>query len=333
MAAYGDTEEIRAARALWKSIIKHGAYFSRPPNSSLLSGSVVCVGSGCSLAVAKLLERQLSAENNAIHTCCTPYEFVRSNVRCDVGILISSKGRHLDAIECYKEMLRRTGSIILVTTASSTPLGDLALATPERTTVIWPKVSVPNDGFLPFAPTVALAALLTTISPVAYQPDPSLSDLFDRALSDHKIFVKSAPDLNEIRAFHIIATLWGRAAGQDLETRLAESGIGVGVVSDPWDIAHGRYMSIQSMWRSQCMVMIGVAKEGTDFEKLSGALPDDVPRCCIVAPFPKFAGSLYCLFRTMCMVSWLCDLKGVDPANPERPKWGDQLFGARQMPE
>jgi hypothetical protein len=81
--------------------------------------------------------------------------------------------------------------------------------------------------------------------------------------------------------------------------------------------------------KTNVLVTACVDGEDREFEWLNSVC-SGIKVIAIVAPYPKFSGAVYSLFRSMLLVDAVTASKGVDPAVPIVPAWGHVLYEGRE---
>lgn len=314
--------ELASAETHWTERVSTALSTFGPDLTCRTGCSVVSIGSGCSLAVARLAESVFSAAGAALAKTCTPYDFVASDARPDLACLVTAKGDHPDILECFARLKERDIPTIIVTLDADSTLARRARNYLSSTRVL----SVPRPpigGFVPVESTLAMACMLPATSSVAIPMPPGRYGLFAKAREDHEVDVGRL-GCRLKQHMSVICTDWARAAGQDLETRITEAGLPSPSVSDPWNFGHGRYLQIAG---KECFaVTMTVLGESQIMGHLRAHVPPSSLTCEIFAPIEGFWGGIYCLIRSMLLVGTICAERGIDPALPTVPCWGDELF-------
>jgi len=320
-------KELERLEEIWPRMISEGFWSTGKTDFNPQSPSVA-IGSGCSLSIAGVAELMLN-EMGAMHTrVCTPYEFVHSGLRPGLALLVSAKGEHSDVINCYKELLSRSCPTVVVTSKRNSSLVRLAQANLANTGVFGPMSESRRGGFIPVESSMTMASLLLLIRYASSSVPDEVVDILSLAKQDHENAMKSL-SLEHIREVNIVATLFGKPAAQDVETRLQESGLAVSTITDPWNFGHGRYMMVACGESRQLLVMIYTPDEKDASLHVLSCIPKSVSTYVISAPQTGLLGSLYCLYRSMLLVGALGIAKKMDPAKLEVPAWGDSLYEGR----
>jgi hypothetical protein len=287
---------------------------------------VICVGSGCSYPVAVFAAIAAEASGAKLAKCMTPYEVVHSSFQCDLAVLVSAEGNHPDTVEAYCRLAQRQFRTLIITAQIDSCLATEAAAHSGRTRVVTLDAQVPKGGFIPVGSTlVTLGLALTTLS----APIDGLA-LFDRARTDHNLTRRTLPSFDSAHDFVIVSSMLGRAAAADFETRLAESGLGFGNITDPWHLGHGRYFLLANETREKVLVAFGTTPEQAEIKRVLGLIPRGIARVNIESEYEGIAGAAYSLFRSMFLISAIAEDRKVDPANRPLITWGNRLYMERR---
>jgi D-arabinose 5-phosphate isomerase GutQ len=317
----GYITELQVTQDQWpaivsQSIVQYGSDVQKA------ASSVIAIGSGCAIPVARFAS--LLAQDR--YSCCaaavTPYEVVHSSLVADLAFLFSAKGEHRHVVECYETLQSRGVPTVVITARLSSPLIELASGFLKTTTVVSTGRSVSQGGFIPVESTLVLASLIARTLGKLTQKSVSL---FSEAAADHERFTKEHCLSAETDRYHVISSRWASPAGMDFETRMTEAGFSVSAVTDPWNFAHGRYMPLFQGGR-EAAIMMSVAKEQVELERIAGLCRNSFPCGLIVARESQWEGALYCIIRSMLLVGHICGLKGIDPSSPNIPRPGNMVY-------
>lgn len=313
--------ELEGINDVWRSVLASTLAVSQPvrinPDQPL-----VAVGSGCSLAVAALAARVFS-RRTAGSLFCTPFD-AATHIRPETTVMIVSAGAaHPDVLHVLKLAARRRAHAILVTlNRAETVTSD---AERFKALVITSRTRVQSEGFIPAKAPSALAAIILKLEIGSralkqYLPVP------DAAQTTHAVQTREFGALQSESALHIIRDDVGQCASVDLETRLLESGLSGVTGSDPWNIGHGRYMSLATPRRRPGVILVGNSSPGQTLDRVARLLPNEIPRVIIGTPENGLVATLALWFRVMWLVDAVTESRGIDPGRLRPTPWGDNLY-------
>ncbi len=315
-------EELRKTEGRWRELsrakmVQHGRKLPSP------HGPILAIGSGCSFAVAQLAATALEQLTGAITCARTPYFVSRSKAKPQLALLISAHGEHKDALETFCWLRARGIQTVVVTTNPESSLVELANRASKLATVLHPDTVIDEGGFVPVESTLSLALLLRRLPFLRVRSEPRCIEMFSQARLAHARSIKSV--LHNPAQYHVLCSVWGRAACQDFETRVLESGFPAISVSDPLNFVHGRYMPFVRNTVHQVAISFSVYGESVDFSAIE-RLRKKLALNSICAPYPRYWGAMYCMIRSMLLMEAVASFQGIDPANPRNPQWGARLY-------
>ena len=272
--------------------------------------SVVFVGSGGALAVARFAADLHMRATGELAVGTTPLEATTTPLGPDVGlVLFSAGGRNPDAALAVSGARARGARSVGVVTCRSA--ADLPRDLTEGGVKV---VTIPStpDGFLATNSLLAMAAAICGAYG-NYLP------------KDLPGFVPK--ESRAIRPSCLVLTAPGYAAiGLDLEARLTEIGLAAVQVADYRNLAHGRHVGLV---RRQSETTV-IATRSPEFAQLAdrtiGLLPAAVDLVDLRTPLPWPGGALDLLVGSMMLTGDVARRISVDAGRPAVQPFGRRLY-------
>ncbi|KUO77846.1 MAG: hypothetical protein APF81_05895 [Desulfosporosinus sp. BRH_c37] len=332
MAKRSYFEEIQELESTWNDIQSHEIIINPPVNAELFSGCAYCIGSGGSIAIAKLWQLIFEDNHLGMAKTMTPYEFNQFDRVPDIVFLFSASGKNHDILQVFKSAALKGCKIVVFTVTANSALIRLAKSKPDQSVVIYPKVTTPKDGFLAVNSIVAMASVVGQVERSLFGQRKVEDSPVATAFKDHQDNIAFIKELNHGQAIQIISSEWGIPAGHDLETRLAESGVSPCFLTDPRNFAHGRFIWLET-YRDCFVVLFGTPQSKPFLKRFIKALPEFITPYYICAPYEGLYGAVYCLTHSILIFSELAKVKALDPGRPVVPEWGRKLHSLRLSPK
>jgi hypothetical protein len=285
------------------------------------SGRAVAVASGCSSSVAHLVSTLLKEVHGISCDAMTPYCVSQTTRSFDLGVLISARSTHVDVFRALSQLREKCARVLIIGCSASEGLAD-RLGRASGVSYVPVPVAVPNGGFVPVASTVA--TFLWSAALFGGTSMESLCTAFELGVSaegDHALpagVTATGPIL-------VACAPWAEPAVRDFETRIVESGIGAVSWTDPWNLAHGRYMPL-ARHSGGLLVLCGSAADHDAIVNVNAVVGRYVSSVVICAPTIGVLATSYCLGALIELHCRLASHLGLDPANPNNPEWGRQLY-------
>ena len=332
MAKRSYFEEIQELESTWNDVQSHGIIINPPVNGEFFSGCAYCIGSGGSIAIAKLWQIIFEDNHLGMAKTMTPYEFNQFDGVPDIVFLFSASGKNHDILQVFKSAALKGCKIVVFTVTANSALIRLAKSMPDQAVVIYPKVPTSKDGFLAVNSIVAMACVVGELEQSLFGQRKVEDSPVATAFKDHQENIELIKELNHGHAIQIIASEWGIPAGHDLETRLAESGVSPCFLTDPRNFAHGRFIWLET-YRDSFVVLFGTSQSKLFLKRFIKALPEFITPYYICAPYEGLYGAVYCLTSSILIFSELAKAKALDPGRPTVPEWGRKLHSLRLGPK
>ena len=332
MAKRSYFEEIQELESTWNDVQSHEIIINPPVNSEFFSGCAYCIGSGGSIAIAKLWQLVFEVNHLGMAKTMTPYEFNQFDRLPDIVFLFSASGKNHDILQVFKSAAVKGCRIVVFTVTANSTLVRLAKSIPDQAVVIYPKVPTPKDGFLAVNSIVAMACVVGQLEQSLFGQEKLEDSPVATAFKDHQENIAFIKELKHGPSIQIIASEWGIPAGHDLETRLAESGVSPCFLTDPRNFAHGRFIWLET-YRDSFVVLFGTSQSKPFMKRFIKALPEFITPYYICAPYEGLYGAVYCLTRSILIFSELAKAKALDPGRPIVPEWGRKLHSLPLSPK
>ena len=277
----------------------------------LAEGPALFVGTGGTLAVARLAANLHELLTGHVARVMTPYELLTAP-RLRAGLMfLAARARHADAIQVAKLIASGTyRNAVVVTGRDAAELAELAGAAVPTVTL---SPLARKEGFPASASVVLLASALGR----AYGHElgegfpPTLSEVDAAALCDRVVVVYGA----EMAPVAL-----------DLEARLAESGLAACQTTDLRNFAHGRHTGLAREISRTPIVVISGPESRPLADATVAVLPPEamVHRLGVADPVPR--GIIAGLASSAALVARLGERAGLDVMRPEVPMFGRRLY-------
>lgn len=321
-------EEIRELENTWDAIESDDIIISPQVTADFFAGKAYCIGAGGSLVLAKLWQLVFDSNRLGIAKTMSPYEFNQTKTVPDIVFLFSASGKSHDIIQAFKSAIAKDCKVVVFTVTKNSALMRLVKTVNNQAVVIYPKTTVRKDGFLAVNSVIAIAGLIAHLQYTIFGHEKSIGSPVSMAIHDHQKSRVSFPEIRKDMIFQIITSEWGEPAGNDLETRLAESGIGSCFLTDPRNFAHGRFIWLEEN-NDSLMILFGTPSSERFIKRFIRVLPGSLPVYYVSSSLDGLYGAIYCLTRSILFFSELAKVKGIDPGKPVVPDWGRKLHSLR----
>ena len=175
-----------------------------------------------------------------------------------------------------------------------------------------------NDGFVGAKKHVALFSLLYRSF---YEETEICSKIFD----DKQPSYEANCELAGLQDFNLLHGGLGEAAAKDLESRFVETGMGFSMVSCLKNFTHGRHTYINK--HPECAIVLFETPDDMSFaEKIVSLYPAETPIIRIRSRFSTPLSAIELLVKSCYLALDLGLTQGVDPARPQPPRYGSQLY-------
>lgn len=327
-------EEIEELKITWEKLVSINPIISTKVTPQLLKGTAYCIGSGGSLALAKLWQYVHESNNLGHAKAMTPFEYNYSYLASDLVILFSASGKNHDILQVFKTALKRGSKVLVFTVSPNSALIRLVRSNPLNAFAIFPAVDTPKDGFLAVNSVISMAFLIRQLQAHLFGGDNLNQSPVSEAFIDHYSEISRINLSPSISTLQIVTSDWGVPASLDLEARSAESGIVSCYVTDPRNFGHGRFIWLD-IHKEDMVVLITTPKTYPFYNRLRNLLPDYVTCYNIKAPAEGPWGAIYCITRSILIFGELSKTRSIDPGKPEVPEWGRKIhrlqLGAKDL--
>ncbi len=329
MAKRSYFEELAEIESTWATITTSFNSIPSDFNSSHLSGTACCIGSGGSLALAKLWQFVHESYGLGMAKTVTPYEYLQTQISSDTVVLFSASGKNHDILQAFRVAMDRGCKIVVFTSTKQSPLLRLTKMNADRAFAIYPSTKIPKDGFLAVNSVIAIGGLMVQMENHLFCKEFNEISIVKLACEHHLEDSCQNIFMPKDYTTQIIASEWGTAAALDLESRLAESGVSSCFMSDPRNFGHGRFLWLNTRKENTFTIIIHTAESKAFIKRFRRLLPSDIPCYTISAPYAGLVGGIYCITRSMLLFGDLAKKKGIDPGKPNVPQWGRKIHNLR----
>jgi HAD superfamily hydrolase (TIGR01484 family) len=302
--------------------------------ASAAESSIIGVGSGGSFTVASLLcnlhelyTGRVSRPSTPLEIICNPTLAASSPV-----FMISAEGKNPDIIEVLERARRHSSRTVhVITNRGSSPLMEHVRELPEVTPHVFELAK--KDGYLAtnslLLDAVLIARAYGALHSEAVQFPESLDGLrigghsVQEWLAGAQAFVRQAvPRKGLIIVFSPLL----RPVAADLESKLSESALLYTQLADIRSFAHGRHLWLAE--RAQDCAILALVEPGVErlWARMQELLPSDVPVCTMPLGGGRPQDLLAGLVGQMRLVSLIAAEMGKDPAKPDVPSFGRELY-------
>lgn len=328
-------EEIEELTMTWDKMVLNNPIISTMVTPQLLKGTAYCIGSGGSLALAKLWQYVHESNNLGHAKTMTPFEYNYSYLSSDLVILFSASGKNHDILQVFNTAINRGSKVLVFTVSSNSALIRLVSSNPLKAFAVFPTAITPKDGFLAVNSMISMAFLVKYLQEHLFGKDSSSKQSpVNVAYNDHFGEISRLNVTSSINTLQVIASDWGVPASLDLEARSAESGIVSCHVTDPRNFGHGRFIWLE-IHKKDMVVLITTPKTYAFYNRLRNLLPDYVTCYNINSPVEGLLGAIYCITRAILLFGELSKTRDIDPGKPEVPEWGKRIhrlqLGAKEL--
>lgn len=325
MAKRSYFDEVLEMADTWDKVFS-SAFITPSFDSKWLRGTACCVGSGGSLALAKLWQLIHEQHGLGLAKVVTPFEFSNSSIFPELVVIFSASGKNHDILEVFRVAKKNNCKVLIFTKTKNSPLTRLAKTHSNDTYILNPDVSTPSDGFLAVNSMIAISSLILLLEQSLFGMNYKYSmSPVNSAIQDHK---KESIKLRT-GTFQIIASDWGYPAGIDFEARLAESGIGHCFLTDPRNFGHGRFIWLENKKPSTSVLIFYTPSSKAFIKRFHRVLPNNITTVLIESPYDYLLGAVYCIVRSVLIIRDLAKKLKLNPGKPNVPEWGRKLHGLK----
>lgn len=119
---------------------------------------------------------------------------------------------------------------------------------------------------------------------------------------------------------------WGKPAALDLESKLSESGLAAGLVSDFRNFAHGRHYWLANHPSTTAIVALVSSESKRLWENTAKLIPPEIPIIELATSAAGPQASIPLVSGVMTLVNELGKSQGVDPGKPTVPDFGRRIY-------
>lgn len=291
---------------------------------------LISIGSGGSFS-ACYYSSLLYESKYQIAKAQTPFDFFSSkNISSKSKVLfISASGKNND-IQFALEKAIESGAVFLSnlsmkeTNPLSVKLDNLSNSYPSNY-----NIPTGKDGFLATNSLIAFFSLLylsynNTKGTIEIDSLLSLSN--GKFHDEINSFVSEIADRNNIT---LLYGGWGLPVAYDIESKCTEAALAAVLLTDYRNFGHGRHHWFDKHKKTSAIVALVTPSEKLIAEKTLSLIPKDIPRLIISTEIVDSLGSLDLLIKSFFFISYLGDIRNIDPGKPGVPDFGSKLYHLR----
>ena len=310
--------ELAGLDTYYEQVLAWDAADARRAILSVAGMPAVFVGTGGTMAAARLAAQLHERMGGQLARVMTPLEFARLSETARCGVVLFSAGlKHPDALITLERLTTsRYRPAVAVTLRDPAELDDM---TEDVSLVGLPSLSF-KEGFLATTSVISMMACLIKV----YLGDDALpQDLpwpqVDTQFEAERLMILTTPDL--------------AAVGTDLETRLNELGLAAVQVADYRNFAHGRHVGLAR--NSQQTTVIGLSAPPLDglADATMNAFPETIRSVRWPSKHEWPINNIELTLASMQLVAFMSETAGVEASRPGAPEFGRRLYhlGIRRL--
>lgn len=295
----------------------------------LSAHGLISVGSGGSFTAAAFQSFLHETITSRVSYASPPYQLLtKQNAIRNTGIsVLSAEGKNKDVLGCFQYILAcEPQELMTLTLRSDSPLNRIALDSNFASSISYPMIW-DKDGYLATNSLIATCVLLYR----AYQANfphlllgcPSdvedlIHDCVEIDPSDKSTFLQAlCKDKDRTRSFLVVTGQSGHIAGIDLESRIAESALGICQVIDFRSYAHGRHLWASQNENQAACIVIWAEEDQHLYQNLRETLPSKIPTLSIKLRGRNYLRQLASIISIVRLIKDLSDVHQIDPGQPE----------------
>lgn len=303
---------------------------------SLAEGSLIVVGSGGSLSVARFVAALHESATGHLARACTPLDFESlPPLSPATGVLVlTAGGSNPDVISAMK--LAREKEPHRIVALAMRKGSRLARSLPKDDRINFFEYPVPfgKDGYLATNSLLGAATILSR----AVIGEGVLAETLPELLGVSKFsdycdtIERSVRACFQRRFIIVLHDRNGMPGAHDIETRCSEVALAAVQVSDLRNFAHGRHQWIARHGDDTAVICLHSESSASLARRTLSLLPDNVPQAEIVLPAEAHTAGLVSFVASIVVAKVGGDCLGVDPGRPEVPDFGRKLYRLRSRP-
>ncbi|MFT4435041.1 hypothetical protein ACMX25_16825 [Caballeronia sp. 15715] len=289
--------------------------------------SLLAVGSGGSSTSAAFLARLHELEFGRVSRQATPVDLLAHETRPDdcAIALVSAEGKNKDVIAAAHQMLAMEAPGFALTLAPESPLARKLLAcgaTAAAFPAPWGK-----DGYLATNSLIATMILMARGYDIDGL-DRYLAQIDEQWLRSRRSYIAEQGLGDAVASGRHMCVLYGRdgiSGAIDIESKIAESAIGVIQTVDFRQFAHGRHLQLASGDLAPCFVSFQSPRDLNLAQATIGSFPSDVPVVRLDLPDGHALAEIVSVIDAILITDILSRSRGIDPGQPDVPEFGRAL--------
>lgn len=302
----------------------------------LSANGLISIGSGGSYTAASFQSFLHESITGKPSSACTPYQLLnKSGVVRNVGVsVLSAEGKNKDVLGCFKYLLNsEPQDLIALTLKPDSPLNVLAVQSFFASSLAY-DMPWGKDGYLATNSLIATCVLLYRAYHECFinllpECPRDVEILLDECIKIDEVEKRNffdRIDNSRVTNFLIVTGLSGQIAGVDLESRLAESGMGICQVVDFRTFAHGRHLWASKNESNTAAIVLWEAEELALLENFKKSVPTSIPVLSVNLKGRDYLKQLATTILSVQLIKDLGDRYGIDPGQPEVTRIGREIY-------
>lgn len=300
------------------------------------SHGLISVGSGGSYTAAFFQSFLHESITSKLSSACTPYQLLtKQNVIRNVAVsVLSAEGKNKDVLGSFEYLLgAEPQDLMAFTLIADSPLNMLAHESNYASSLAYDMPWV-KDGYLATNSLITTCVLLYRAYHACFNnllPDcpATVQNLLDECIdineAEHTQFFGNIDNTRSTN-FLIITGLSGQVAGIDLESRIAESGMGTCQVVDFRSFAHGRHLWTTKNKTNTAAIVVWEDQEKLLYENFKKTIPSSIPTLSIKLKGQPYLKQLASIVLSVQFIKALGDRYEIDPGQPEVTSSGREIY-------
>lgn len=303
----------------------------------LTAHSLMSIGSGGSFTAAAFQAHLHESITGKMSYATTPYQTLRKErtIR-NVGItVLSAEGKNKDTVGCFQYLLdREPQDLLALTLKSDSPLNLLATESNYASSIAYEMPWI-KDGYLATNSLIAICVLLyrayhECFKHLLLECPPTTQALLEAHIeidpSEKSNFINNIGK-DRSTSFLVVTGISGQIAGVDIESRIAESAMGICQVVDFRSFAHGRHLWAHQNQGNSAAIVIWSEEDEVLYENFRKTIPCNLPTLPIKLKGDHHLRQLASVIEVVKLIKDLGDRHGIDPGEPVVPESSRTIYG------
>lgn len=251
-------------------------------------------------------------------------------------MILSAGGRNPDIIGALKRAIAcEPARIIVVCSQSGSPLAELAAKYRSVDVTVF-DLPTGKDGFLATNSLLAVAVILARAYADAYATSIDLPATLVDLVHPRHCHAEYAESLRDsclpLWARENLIVLYGtaaQAAAFDAESKFTEAALGALQLADYRNFAHGRHHWLAKRSDATAVLAFVTEEDAGIADRTLRLLPENIPTARLEVPHEGVAAGLAAMVRTLYVVKFAGEARGIDPGRPGVPAFGRKIYNLR----